>query len=159
MEESMTILAVDDEPTLRMLVEAVLRDHGYSVLTAGSGAQALALFREHHEKIDLLLSDIVMPGMDGPSLAAELQMSCPDLKVLLMSGYCDPDQLSYGYEFIPKPFALTDMLAKIEALLHSHSSHAHTRALGGRCSPQLLRTHSRPRCRKNKPLCRAAHLS
>src|SRR5690349_18994608 len=102
----MTILAVDDEPLVRTLVATVLEDNGYAVLTADSGACAMAVFREHSEEVDLLISDVVMPGMDGPSLAAELRTQRPDLKVLLMSGYCEPEQLSHGFEFLAKPFSL-----------------------------------------------------
>lgn len=113
----MTILLVDDEPMLRALMEAVLLDRGYSVLTAGSGTEAMALFREHRGEIDLLISDIVMPGMDGPSLATALQRSCPDLKVLLISGYCNSRQLTQGFDFLPKPFLPADLLAKVNNIL------------------------------------------
>jgi two-component system cell cycle sensor histidine kinase/response regulator CckA len=120
----MTILAVDDEPLLRNLIASVLEDNGFAVLTADSGAQAIDLFREHSGEIDLLLSDIMMPGIDGPSLATQLQRSRPDLKVLLMSGYCDPAQLGYGFEFLPKPFDLSDLVAKVRGLLGGQRVHA-----------------------------------
>jgi two-component system cell cycle sensor histidine kinase/response regulator CckA len=113
----MKILAVDDEPLLRDLMATVLEENGFSVLTAGSGAEAISLFREHRSEIDLLISDIIMPGMDGPSLAVQLQKWRPDLKVLLISGHCDPSQLSCGFEFLAKPFGLSEMVAKVRALL------------------------------------------
>ena len=116
----MTILAVDDEPLVRALVATVLKDNGYAVLTADSAASAIAVFREHSEEIELLISDIVMPGMNGPALAAKLRMQRPDLKVLLISGYYDMEQLSHGYEFLAKPFSLSDMLAKVHAMDHEH---------------------------------------
>jgi len=120
----MTILAVDDEPLICRLVATVLKDNGYAVLTADSAAAAMALFREHSEEIELLISDIVMPGMNGLALAAELQMQRPDLKVLLISGYYDTEQLSDGYEFLAKPFSLPEILVKVRAMEHAHRSAA-----------------------------------
>jgi len=120
----MKILAVDDEPLMRNLLTTVLQDNGYSVLTADSGVQAIDVFQKHPGEIGLLISDVVMPGMDGPSLAAELQRSQPDLKVLLISGYCNPEQLSGGFEFLPKPFALVEMIAKVRSLLRPNRLHA-----------------------------------
>jgi DNA-binding NtrC family response regulator len=119
-----TILAVDDEPLMRNLLATVLQENGYAVLTADSGMQAIDVFHKHPGEIDLLITDIVMPGMDGPSLAAELQQSQPGLKVLLISGYCNPEQLSFGFEFLPKPFALLDMVAKVRSLLRPKQLHA-----------------------------------
>ncbi len=84
----MTVLVVDDEPQLRMMLTHFLGQEGFAVLTAGCGSEAISLFRSHPE-IDLLITDILMPGMDGPSLAAALRSIKPDLAVLLMSGNCD----------------------------------------------------------------------
>ncbi|HKE24474.1 MAG TPA: response regulator [Bryobacteraceae bacterium] len=120
----MTILAVDDEPLMLTLMATVLRENGYDVLTAGGAAQAIALFREHPEDVDLLISDVVMPGMDGPSLAAELRSARPDLKVLLVSGYCDPRQLDRGFEFLSKPFAVSELISRVRSLLRRHSRRA-----------------------------------
>jgi two-component system cell cycle sensor histidine kinase/response regulator CckA len=113
----MTILAVDDEPLVRTLVATVLEENGFDVLTADCGARAIAAFHESASEIDLLISDIVMPGMDGPSLAAQLLAERPELKVILMSGYCAPEQLDHGYEFLPKPFSLPDMLARVRRMV------------------------------------------
>ena len=113
----MTILTVDDEPLVRTLLATVLRENGFQVLTADCAAQAIAIFQENGEDVDLLISDIVMPGMDGPSLALQLQAARPDLEVLLISGYCDAQQLDYGFEFLPKPFSVPDMLSKVRSLL------------------------------------------
>ena len=149
----MTILAVDDEPLVLMLVASVLEDNGYEVLTADSGPKAIALFRQHSEDVDLLISDIVMPGMDGPSLAAELKRQRPDLGVLLMSGYCEPEQLSHGYEFLAKPFALPDMLEKVRAMVRAQhraappvqigKTEAATAGASTRYRPVLSSSHSK----------------
>lgn len=117
----MTILAVDDEPLIRTLLATVLHDNGFDVLTADCAAQAIDVFHDHPEDVDLLISDIVMPGMDGPTLATKLQMERPDLQILLISGYCDRAQLSRGFEFLPKPFAIPDMLSKVRALLRNRN--------------------------------------
>ena len=105
-----TVLVVEDEPTLRALVCAVLRKHGYLVLEAGSGPAALPVWALHHRKIDLLLTDMVMPeGMTGRELAEKLKREKPGLKVLYTSGY-SADMLGremplvHGLNFLQKPF-------------------------------------------------------
>ena len=113
----MTILAVDDEPVMRTLIATVLQDNGFAVLTADCAARAMDIFEEHHGEVDLLISDVVMPGMDGASLAAALQAAKPGLRVLLMSGYCASEQLAQGFEFLSKPFSLPEMLARVRGLL------------------------------------------
>ena len=130
----MTILAVDDEPLIRTLVATVLQDNGYNVLTADCADQAMAVFRERPEDVDLLISDVRMPGMDGPTLAARLQTARPDLQVILMSGYCDCEQLSHGFEFLSKPFTIADILTKVRTLLSGRGQrsglHTENRASG-----------------------------
>lgn len=118
----MTILAVDDEPLVLTLVATALQENGFQVLKANCAAQAMAIFREHAEDVDLLISDIVMPGMDGPSLAAALRKARPDLEVLLMSGYCDARHLEHGFEFMPKPFSLPEMVARVRLILRNRRS-------------------------------------
>jgi CheY-like chemotaxis protein len=111
----MAVLVVDDEPQLRMMLAGFLEQEGFAVFTAASGSQAIPLYHSHPE-IDLLISDIHMPGMDGASLAAALQSLNPDLPVLLMSGNCDPAKIDNAFAFLPKPFSLVDLLAKVRAL-------------------------------------------
>lgn len=111
-----TIMTVDDEPMILSLITTILNEHGHCIITAGSAAEALTKFRECPQKIDLLISDISMPGMDGIALAGKLQSSDPDLKVLLMSGGCNRNQVPASYEFVPKPFVLTDMVSKVDRL-------------------------------------------
>ena len=111
-----TILTVDDEPMILGLITTILNEHGHSIITAGSAAEALNKVREYPRKIDLLISDISMPGMDGISLAGKLQSNNPELKVLLMSGGCNRNQVPASYEFLPKPFVLADMVSKVDRL-------------------------------------------
>lgn len=105
-----TILVVEDEPALRMLVVEILQLYGYQVLQAPSGAAALDVWKEHKNKIDLLLTDMVMPdGISGRELAERLQKDKPDLKIVYTSGYSpgmagkDTALLS-GFNFLPKPY-------------------------------------------------------
>jgi len=110
------VLVVDDEPLMRSMMTHVLQQEGFSVFAAGCGTQALSLFRSHPGDIGLLISDVVMPEMDGPSLAAKLKAERPDLPVLLMSGYCDGEQLNNNFEFLAKPFSMSDLLARVRNL-------------------------------------------
>jgi len=82
-----TILVVDDEPEIRKLVAAMASQPGYSVITADSGEHAMTLFKNHKGPVELLITDVVQPGMSGPMLADRLTALQPDLKVLYMSGY------------------------------------------------------------------------
>jgi len=104
------ILMVEDEALLRELVESVLVERGYRVLTASSAVEALQIWNEHNAEIDLLLTDIVMPGgMTGRQLAEQLQPRDPNLKVIFTSGY-SPEAvagdfaLQEGINFLPKPY-------------------------------------------------------
>lgn len=112
-----TVLVVDDEPLMRSMMSQILQMEGFSVLTADCAAQALSIFRSHPSRIDLLITDIVMPGMNGMALAATLQAECPGLPVLLMSGYCDVQQMDKRFEFIEKPFSLADLLTRVRHLV------------------------------------------
>jgi two-component system, cell cycle sensor histidine kinase and response regulator CckA len=115
-----TILLVDDTEALREMIQRVLTGFGYTVLVAGDGAQALSVSEKFHGQIDLLLTDVVMPGIGGPELAIRLRMRRPTLRVLLMSGY---DEYSFraggsGYaSFIAKPFRPELLAQKIRAAL------------------------------------------
>jgi len=105
-----TILIVEDEPPVRWIVKDVLTKYGYKVLEAGSGVEALALWHQHHDEIDLLLTDMVMPvGLGGQELAEKFAAQKPELKVIFTSGYSLPvagrgftvlDNLN----FLQKPF-------------------------------------------------------
>jgi len=117
-----TILLVEDTEALREMIERVLTGFGYTVLVASNGAQALTASEKFHGQIDLLLSDIVMPGIGGPELAIRLRMRRPTLRVLLMSGY-DEHSLAAGgagyASFIAKPFRPELLAQKVRAALDS----------------------------------------
>jgi CheY-like chemotaxis protein len=120
-----TILVVDDDPTVLRMVTRFLRGPGFEILAAGGSEEALALAAAHPRPIDLLLTDVVLPGLDGASLAARLRERHPAARVLFMSGY-DVEILSKrgmaaaAAAFVAKPFtqeALRDAVqrALIEA--------------------------------------------
>lgn len=122
LQSAATILLVEDEAVLMEIVNEILTCQGYEVLQASSGAEAIDLAQTHLPKIDLLLSDVVMPGMSGGILAQNLLKKRPALKVLFMSGYTDDAVLKHGVEssevaFIQKPFAPQDLLNRVQEVL------------------------------------------
>jgi two-component system cell cycle sensor histidine kinase/response regulator CckA len=109
-----TVLLVEDEPMVRSVAERALTRHGYTVVTADNGEDALEIVNRG-EPIALLISDVVMPGMDGPTMVREARKSRPELKILFMSGYAE-EQLRKSIDienvnFLPKPFSVTDLAA------------------------------------------------
>ena len=116
-----TILLVEDETPLRKLISQVLKSAGHAVLEAASGDEALALQAHHPEPIDLLLTDVIMPGMSGPELVAKLRSRRPRMAILFMSGYdnelVDKKSLENSASFLPKPFSPRTLLNRIAALL------------------------------------------
>ena len=121
-EGKMTVLVVDDEPEIRKLVSAMVGQVGYTVLTADSGEHALTLYRHHKEAIDLLITDVVAPGMSGPMLADQLTALQPGLKVLFISGYDNTQVVQKyvvekGHALLTKPFTLEQMQAKVREIL------------------------------------------
>lgn len=117
-----TILVVDDEPEIRKLVSAMLSNSGYNIILADTGEQAIKLFRKQMNSIDLLLTDVVAPGMAGPTLADQLTELKPDLRVLFMSGY-DNRQIvqkyvvEKGYLLLSKPFTVAQLEEKVNEAL------------------------------------------
>src|SRR5574342_709329 len=104
-----TILVVDDEPMALKLVQSVLEKRGFEVLTSTSAAEAMRLFESRQEDIELLISDIVMPEMDGTRLATHLVARNPELPVLFMSGFVTEHEVEEAatigqFAFIRKPF-------------------------------------------------------
>jgi two-component system, cell cycle sensor histidine kinase and response regulator CckA len=115
---SETVLIAEDDEALRALVRIALETCGYSVLAATGGADALRLARLHGGPISLLVSDVVMPGMDGPELARRLAACRPGLKVLLFSGYPgEADLLPSGAAFLQKPFRPSRLVEKVREVL------------------------------------------
>jgi signal transduction histidine kinase/CheY-like chemotaxis protein len=120
--EKETLLLVDDEPLVRRTVSRALVAGGYRVLEAQSGAEALALAARHSGQIDLLVTDVMMPGMSGGELAARLAVLKPGLRALFISGHpgealTNGSQLLQGVELLQKPFNTTDLQARIRGLL------------------------------------------
>ncbi len=117
-----TILVVDDEPEVRKLVGAMLSRDKYQVLISDSGETALRTFTKHGAPIDLLLTDVVSPGMSGPVLADQLLELQPNLRVLFMSGF-DSTQvvqhyvLERGFSLLTKPFTMEQLREKVRQVL------------------------------------------
>ncbi len=119
-----TILVVEDEPALRQLTARVLESRGYGVLAAATGQEAMLTARTHPGRLDLLLTDVVMPGMGGRELAERLMAEMPGLRVLYTSGYTDDDILRHGVSerdapFLAKPFTPDELVERVRALLDS----------------------------------------
>jgi len=118
---SETVLLVEDEAALRSLGQEILRDQGYKVLAAGSGGEALALARNHTAPIHLLVTDVVMPGMDGRELADRLAPLHPETRCLFMSGYTDDAIVRRGVRegmpFLQKPFSIDALALKVRQVL------------------------------------------
>jgi DNA-binding response OmpR family regulator len=116
-----TILVVDDAEMIRKLVVAFLEDANFVVLSADSGENAIKLATHADQKIDLLLSDVQMPHMSGPTLCQTLKQSRPEMQVMLMTGGPGGDELSkhYGWALIQKPFSPRELVEKVTTVLHS----------------------------------------
>lgn len=119
---SETILLVEDEESLRQLNAELIESLGYSVLRAGYGAEALEIAGSHSGEIDLLLSDVVMPGLSGRELAERLALSRPEMKVVYMSGYTDKVMMHHGIlnsniAFLQKPFTRDALARKLREVL------------------------------------------
>ena len=111
-----TILVVEDDPTVRSLAVRILEEHGYTVLEACDGPEAIALAGAHRGTIDLVLSDVVLPGMSGREVVDRIPAACPGVKALFMSGYTEnaivhDGTLDADTAFIQKPFR-ADTLAR-----------------------------------------------
>jgi two-component system cell cycle sensor histidine kinase/response regulator CckA len=129
-----TVLVVDDYGDLRELMEEILKNAGYRVLSASNGAAALALAKEHPGEIDVLLTDIVMPSMLGPDLAEQMKLANPNLRVLFMSGYALPAQAGLGTSgldtpLLQKPFMGPELLDKMREVLATGSEKSAAPAL------------------------------
>ena len=119
-----TVLVVDDEPAIRRLIGLVLQEGGFRVLSAEDGLDALRVAELHRGEIDLLVSDVRMPGMDGPTLARKLLSVDPDLPVLFISGYWEDGPLP-GDEHFPvlsKPFPLALLLSTVRGIVRNPSA-------------------------------------
>ena len=119
---SETILVVDDEKMLRSVTSRMLTRSGFRVFTAATGEEALRMLEEQKLEVDLLITDVVMPGMAGPRLANEVRRRFPAVRILFMSGYTDDTVLRHGVDaklvhFIDKPFTILTLAAKVRDCL------------------------------------------
>jgi DNA-binding NtrC family response regulator len=120
-ESRSTIFVVDDKADVVKVVTTILKASGFRVLSASDGLSALQISIDYPDKIDLLLSDIEMPGMTGPQLGINIKKSRPDMHVMLMSSLPGGDLLvlNYGWAFIRKPFLVKKLIAMVSAVLDS----------------------------------------
>jgi two-component system, cell cycle sensor histidine kinase and response regulator CckA len=114
-----TILLVEDEEGLRSLNARGLRSRGYSVIEASNGIEAMEALEEKNGAVDLVVSDVVMPEMDGPTLLKNMRGRNPDLKIIFVSGYAEdafekslPENQQFA--FLPKPFTLSQLVAAVK---------------------------------------------
>jgi two-component system cell cycle sensor histidine kinase/response regulator CckA len=122
-----TVLLVEDEDPVRIFGARALRNKGYKVLEAKSGEDALETIRDGGENIDLLITDVVMPRMDGPALIREVRETHPDLKVIFISGYTEDafrQRLDSDSEihFLPKPFSLKQLAGKVKEVISGEAA-------------------------------------
>jgi two-component system cell cycle sensor histidine kinase/response regulator CckA len=127
-----TILIAEDDPSVLLLVSESLAAHGFLVLKAENGEAALAILHKRGPAgVDLLITDVVMPGISGPVLAARASELLPDLRILFMSGYTEDVIQHHGLSrgtaaFIQKPFAPGDLVRKVRQLLDVDETRAVT---------------------------------
>lgn len=116
------ILLVEDEDAVRAFSTRALKNKGYEVITAENGEAGWTTFNELDHPIDLLITDVMMPGMDGPTLAKQIRETKPDLKIIFISGYTEEklkDTMGDNIYFLPKPFTLKDLAAKVKEVLQN----------------------------------------
>jgi CheY-like chemotaxis protein len=111
-----TVLVVDDEDGTRRLISLILREGGYAVLEAADSESAARIHQRHQGQIDLLLTDVGLPGPSGCDLAAALRQSEPNLQVLFMSGMHQPEE---DVPFLRKPFGVAELLRQVQTTVGS----------------------------------------
>ena len=126
-QQKHTVLVVDDEEGLRSLVCRTLRAEGYGTLEAAHGAEALEVMEKAAEPVDLVVTDVVMPGMDGRELGRRLTQKWPTLPILYISAYDVNDIFRRGSPrtsapFLQKPFQAEGLITRVQQLLASRSS-------------------------------------
>jgi two-component system cell cycle sensor histidine kinase/response regulator CckA len=115
-ERDFTVTVADDNRGVLELVSRALRMHGYQVLEANSGPEALDVAERHDRPVDLLLTDVEMPGMDGIELSRSMRTKRPETKVIFMSGNGTLEELD-GTPFLSKPFAIPELLSTVKDTL------------------------------------------
>lgn len=125
LQGSETVLVVDDEEAVRAMLAEALATNGYKTVQAANGMEAIQIFEKHLDQVDLVITDVVMPGISGPELKTKLVEKRPDIKVLYISGY--PDRavgeglLGAGVYFLQKPFSLERLARKVRETLDARS--------------------------------------
>ncbi len=125
---SETILVVEDDEAVRKMTRTFLTINGYEVLEARNAREAIQIVEKYGDAIDLLLTDVVMPGIKGRELVAQISQICEDLPVLYMSAYTEDAAVNNGIldpgtAFIEKPFGPDELAAKVRDLLESSARH------------------------------------
>ncbi len=118
-----TILLVEDESFVREVTCEILRSAGYRVLKAGNAREAMQAFQCHGEEVQLLLTDVVMPGQNGRDLARDMRAICPGLRTLFISGYAENAVTRHwsrerGGFYLPKPFSVQSLMRKVSQALN-----------------------------------------
>ena len=117
------VLLVEDEAPVRSFASRALKLRGYRVIEAESAEDAMVVLAEAAEDVDVLVSDVVMPGMDGPTFASKAREMRPDLRVIFISGYAEDsfrqNLKDLEFEFLPKPFSLNELTAKVKHVIES----------------------------------------
>ena len=114
-----TVLVVDDENLLLTMAETILTEYGYKVLTANSGQKALAILSRDDVPADLVVTDLVMPGMSGRELIERIRQLAPTMRILCTSGYVVPADKQTGTAYLQKPFTSAELLSKVKQILAS----------------------------------------
>lgn len=115
------MLLVEDDDVVRVLMQTILKGHGYEVVASGRPVEALAIAADAAEPFDLLVTDLSLPGLNGRELAVRLRQTQPDLRVLFMSGYTDDVKLAGGVStpgngFLQKPFSTEELVQALHDL-------------------------------------------
>jgi CheY-like chemotaxis protein len=117
------VLVVEDEEPIRRVAQRVLERHGYKVLTAADGVDALKLFHDHEADVALVLTDVIMPRMGGKALHQSLRNAGKQVPVLFMSGYAmrgesaESAQIDPSMEILPKPWSVDQLIARVRAAI------------------------------------------
>jgi len=116
-----TVLLVEDEDAVRMFSARALANKGYNVLEAENGENALEVMNDHHGDIDIIVTDVIMPEMDGPTMAKEVIKKHPNMPIIFVSGYTEDrfkEEIGDNAYFLPKPFSLEQLAVKVKEVLN-----------------------------------------
>ena len=113
---------MEDETPVRIFAARALRNKGYTILEADCGETAIELMQQHGQEVEVIVTDVIMPGMNGPTMIDKITATFPNVKVIFISGYAeDVFVKSYGSErefnFLPKPFTLKQLASKVKEVI------------------------------------------